>query len=136
MSVIEEQELGLLFTSGDTLTAAIANSRWTDSAAFSELHLSCEQLGLTAEEETSVKDIVFPDDLHFTVPVNLRDSKKAYLTIMEDTDTDDADMLPPWETLLENIPATSTQEDGDAAETDEKLATTESQSLVKSRDDI
>ena len=112
MSVTEASRLALLFVQGEDLSSAIANSAWGEGSSFPDLNLSSDHLLLTEVEEKKVKEIVFPEDLHFSVPVNIRDSKNAYLTLIsseEDSDADDGDMLQTWglDNLYEGPPSPS-----------------------------
>ena len=119
MSVIEEENIALLFKRGEDLSTAISKTKWKDSSQFPELRVSCKQLELTKDEEERVNKVFFPEDLHFSVPVNLRDSKTAYLTLMEDTDMDDMDVTQDWDYgEFSGKP----QGDGDTAETTEEPA--------------
>ena len=120
-----ERNLALLFSQTNVLSSAIADSSYHGSV-LPQLRVSGEPLQLSVFEEEQIKDIVFPADLRFSVPVNLRDSKKAYLTLLEseeDVDEDDAEgILHSWG--LANLytgpgPPSPTPKESDTAADDE-----------------
>ena len=131
---MDERNLALLFSQTNVLSSAIADSSYHGSV-LSELRVSSEPLQLTVFEEEQIKDTVFPSSLRFSVPVNLRDSKKAYLTLLEseDVDEDDAEgILQSWG--LANLytgPPSPTPKEGDTAADDE---TTTEQPSVREED--
>lgn len=80
--------MGLLFAQTNELSSAISRSEYS-GALVPQLRLSCGRLELTATEEEEIKKIVFPADLHFQVPVDLRGSKTAYLKMMSEDDSNE-----------------------------------------------
>ena len=85
---MDGQALGLLFAQTNELSSAIARSEYS-RALVPQLRVSCGRLELTATEEEEIKKIVFPADLHFQVPVDLRGSKTAYLKMMSEDDSNE-----------------------------------------------
>ena len=100
MSFLSETEslLGLaIFADNETLPTLVSKNSWTESIA-EKLSLSTDFAKLSALEEEQVKSCVFPQELKFSVPVNLHDSKKAYLTLLSDEleSEADEDFLRAW----------------------------------------
>lgn len=80
--MMSERKILDLFKGGDSL--AIIVEAGSKKPNFPTLPHRVEGLHLTDLEEQKVSKWVFGEDLKFTVPVNLRGSKKAYLSIMDD----------------------------------------------------
>lgn len=109
---MDGQALGLLFAQTNELSSAIARSEYS-RALIPELRLSCPRLELTETEEDEIKKIVFPADLHFQVPVDLRGSKTAYVKMMSEDDSDEDEtelVLRSWG--LDNLYEESADGDG------------------------
>lgn len=73
-----------------------------------KLFISTDLDLLSPLEEKRIKDVVFPEELKFSVPVNLYDSKKAYLTLLSDKQEteDEVDFFRAWG--LDELSADST----------------------------
>ena len=88
---------------------------------FPKLHVTATEFEHLDEiEEQKVKNWHFDEELKFSVPVNLRDSKKAYLALLSDEPESDVDedFLQSWglSNLYEGPPKDS-QEDAKTADT-------------------
>ena len=95
---MEQRNIALLFAQKNELSSAIANSSY-GSVFPADFSISGKPLQLTDLEEEQIKNIDFPASLRFSVPVNLKDSKNAYLTLLESEEdpADDAEhILKSW----------------------------------------
>ena len=73
-------------------------------------------------EEQKVKNWHFDEELQFSVPVNLRDSKRAYLALLNDEPESEADddVLQSWglDSLYKGPPSPSKDDKEDASKAD------------------
>lgn len=75
-----QDDLALIVSKGENLTVIVSNSE-KNKMAIPEFCSTTGFEDLTESEEERVKAVVFSEDLHFSVPVNIRDSKNAYLIL-------------------------------------------------------
>lgn len=95
--ITEAESLQAAFTDVDTLPLFVSKNPRAKSNT-EKLYLSGAFDNLNDQEEERVKSCVFPKELKFSVDVNLRDSKRAYCTLISDeleSDTEE-DFLHTW----------------------------------------